>query len=102
MTKISAYIAAPDDKTAATRQADAANQRDSWLRQMELAQLAEMGKAGAAQGRADARAPAPPPATLRPMPQAERAPRREEERARAAAPEEEHAPDAARQGGASA
>ncbi|NHZ42589.1 hypothetical protein [Massilia aquatica] len=97
MTKISAFIPAPDDKSAATRQADAANQRESWLRQMELAQLAGMGKAGGAQDRASAKAAAAPPATLRPMPQAERSVEREEERARDAAPEKR--PDDAGQQG---
>ncbi|NHZ89940.1 hypothetical protein F2P45_13090 [Massilia sp. CCM 8733] len=98
MTKISAFIAVADDKSAATRQADAANQRESWLRQMELAQLAGMGKAGAARDRSDAKLAAAAPAALRPMPQAERAVQRAEERARDAAPDE-RTNDAGQQGG---
>lgn len=60
-----------DDKPVVQRQADAANQRESWLRQMELAQLTDMGKAGVTVPGAQ---PAParlPAAPLRAMPQPE-------------------------------
>jgi hypothetical protein len=43
MTTIAAYAAGQDDLSPGTRRVDAANQRDAWLRQMELAQLAGMG-----------------------------------------------------------
>jgi len=48
VTKISAYLPGFDEKSPLARQTDAENQRDSWLRQMELAQLSEMSQAGAA------------------------------------------------------
>lgn len=44
MTKITAHLPGLDEKSQLARQTDAANQRDSWLRQMELAQLSGMGK----------------------------------------------------------
>jgi hypothetical protein len=71
VTKINAYTAAFDAKSAPARLTDAANQRDSWLRQMELAQLAEMGKAGESHDGSAANFKAPAPA-LRPMPHARR------------------------------
>lgn len=43
MTTIDAYLPRPDELSAPVRRVDAANQRDAWLRQMELAQLAQMG-----------------------------------------------------------
>jgi hypothetical protein len=43
VTKIDAYLPPQDELSAATRRTDAANQRDNWLRQMELAQMAQMG-----------------------------------------------------------
>jgi hypothetical protein len=43
MTTIAAYAAGQDDLSPGTRRVDAANQREAWLRQMELAQLAGMG-----------------------------------------------------------
>ena len=69
MSKITAYTAAFDDKSAPARQADAANQRESWLRQMELAQLNGM-TSSAGKPRAAPAAMQPPPSALRPMPQA--------------------------------
>lgn len=45
MTKITAFVPALHDQSAGARQADLANQRDNWLRQMELAQLNGMDRA---------------------------------------------------------
>lgn len=44
MTEISSFIQGFDDRSQLERQVDAANQRNNWLRQMELAQWAEMNK----------------------------------------------------------
>lgn len=44
MTKISSYLQGFDDKSLLERQVDATNQRNSWLRQMELAQWSEMNQ----------------------------------------------------------
>lgn len=43
MSRIDAYLPPQDELSAGTRRQDAANQRDNWLRQMELAQMAQMG-----------------------------------------------------------
>ena len=47
MTKISGLPPGFDDAARARGQADVANQHDSWLRQMELAQMGDMNKDGA-------------------------------------------------------
>ncbi len=44
MTKISSYFQGFDDRSQLERQVDATNQRNSWLRQMELAQWSEMNQ----------------------------------------------------------
>jgi hypothetical protein len=46
VTLISSTLPTFNDKSPLVRQTDAANQRDSWLRQMELAQLSEMSQVG--------------------------------------------------------
>lgn len=46
MTRIDTFVPGKDDRTLAPRPSDLANQRDSWLRQMELAQLTDMSLAG--------------------------------------------------------
>jgi len=46
MTKIGATPHVPDEGAQLIRQTDVATQRDSWLRQMELAQLSDMNRAG--------------------------------------------------------
>ena len=50
MTRISAYLQGTDEKSRLAQQADASNQRESWLRQMELAQLAGMNQSGTSHG----------------------------------------------------
>ena len=60
MSRIDAYLAPPDELAAGTRRLDAANQRDNWLRQMELAQMAQMGATSGPS------APAPLPAAQLP------------------------------------
>lgn len=70
-----------DDKPVVQRQADAANQRESWLRQMELAQLTDMGKAGVT---APGAQPAPvrlPTAPLRAMPQPQQGQQHDDDKA---------------------
>jgi hypothetical protein len=44
VTKIAAYLPGFDDKSQAARQTDESNLRDSWLRQMELAQMSGMNR----------------------------------------------------------
>lgn len=44
MTKISSFLQGFDDRSQLERQVDATNQRNSWLRQMELAQWSEMNQ----------------------------------------------------------
>jgi hypothetical protein len=56
VTRIEPFLPPQDEQSASARRVDAANQRDNWLRQMELAQ---MGQMGATPGPA---APAPRPA----------------------------------------
>lgn len=58
MTRITAHLPAFDDAARARRQTDLANQKDNWLRQMEMAQLNDMNKPGAKDARDDAPADA--------------------------------------------
>ena len=43
MTTIAPFLPPQDELSASARRVDAANQRDNWLRQMELAQMGQMG-----------------------------------------------------------
>jgi len=46
MTMITSFLPPPDERALSVRPSETANQRDSWLRQMELAQVADMNRAG--------------------------------------------------------
>jgi hypothetical protein len=43
VTRIEPFLPPQDEQSASARRVDAANQRDNWLRQMELAQMGQMG-----------------------------------------------------------
>lgn len=74
MTKISGLPPGFDDAARARGQADVANQHDSWLRQMELAQMSDMNRTGVRQGHAAPGArPATPRAPVAPVAQAAQA-----------------------------
>lgn len=47
MTSISSFMRSAGGRAAAQNPSETANQRDSWLRQMEFAQVADMNRAGA-------------------------------------------------------
>lgn len=83
MTMITSFLPPPDERSLAVRPSETANQRDSWLRQMELAQVADMNQAGrhaasATPARSTAQRPLPvqPPAArpASPMPAGPAAP----------------------------
>lgn len=65
MTRIEPYLPPQDEPSASARRVDAANQRDNWLRQMELAQMGQMGAAPAPA--APAQRPAMTPLAQAPM-----------------------------------
>lgn len=75
MTSISSFMPPAGERTAAQNPSETANQRDSWLRQMEFAQVTDMNQAGTHAAAAAIARPAPqrlqsvlPPAA-RPAPQ---------------------------------
>ena len=61
MTTINGFMPRLDDAAPTLRQSDQANHRDSWLRQMELAQVNDMNQATAPAGAARQPAPTRPP-----------------------------------------